>query len=467
MATLETYRRKRNFEVTQEPRGKAGKRGGHSFVVQKHAARRLHYDFRLELDGVLKSWALAKGPSLVPGERRLAVHVEDHPLDYGGFEGTIPAGQYGAGTVMVWDRGTWTPKGDAHAGYKKGRLDFTLDGEKLKGAWHLVRMRAKAGERGDNWLLIKSDDDAARSADETDILDDAPRSVVTHRSIEEIAGDAKSKPRNSGRRARQPAGRRAKPPPATPVRLSHPDRVLWPESGITKQGLADYYISVWPFMERHVTARPLALVRCPAGITQDCFFQKHEWNGMGAHVKRIVDPHDKERIVGIEDLDGLLALVQASVLEIHPWGARMEDLDHPDRLIFDFDPGPAPPVWSATGSRPKASRVSSRRLAARACMSSRRSSPRPIGKRSKASAARSPKPWRARTPAISLQPRPRAGGPAASMSITCVMAAARPRSAPIRRGRARRPVSRPRLPGTNSTICPPATISRSAISPGA
>jgi DNA ligase D-like protein (predicted polymerase) len=137
----------------------------------------------------------------------------------------------------------------------------------------------------------------------------------------------------------EPASR-AKPSPATHVRLSHPDRVLWPEAGITKQGLADHYTSVWPFMERHVTGRPLALVRCPAGISQGCFFQKHEWNGMDAHVKRIADPHDKEKIVGIEDLDGLIALVQASVLEIHPWGVRFEDLDHPDRLIFDLDPGP-------------------------------------------------------------------------------------------------------------------------------
>ena len=117
------------------------------FVVQKHAARRLHYDFRLELDGVLKSWAVAKGPSLVPGEKRLAVHVEDHPLDYGGFEGTIPEGQYGAGAVIVWDRGAWTSQGDPHEGLAKGHLDFTLDGEKLKGAWHLVRMARKPGEK--------------------------------------------------------------------------------------------------------------------------------------------------------------------------------------------------------------------------------------------------------------------------------------------------------------------------------
>ena len=214
MVQLETYHRKRNFDVTDEPRGKPGKSGGHSFVVQKHAARRLHYDFRLELDGVLKSWAVAKGPSLVPGEKRLAVEVEDHPLDYGSFKGTIPAGQYGAGAVLVWDRGTWTSKGDPHEGLKKGQLDFTLDGDKLKGAWHLVRMRGKPGDKHDNWLLIKSDDAAARSADDADILDDEPRSVLTQRSIEEIAGDAASRQWTSGRSAAPPTAGGGKSPRA-------------------------------------------------------------------------------------------------------------------------------------------------------------------------------------------------------------------------------------------------------------
>src|ERR1700712_3336100 len=166
MKKLGTYAAKRDFSITSEPRADAAKGQGHSFVIQKHAARRLHYDFRLELDGVLKSWAVTKGPSLVPGEKRLAVHVEDHPLDYGAFEGTIPDGQYGAGSVMLWDRGTWTPEGDVKKAYAKGHLDFTLQGEKLHGRWHLVRMRGKAGEKHDNWLLIKSEDDAARHAED-------------------------------------------------------------------------------------------------------------------------------------------------------------------------------------------------------------------------------------------------------------------------------------------------------------
>ncbi|MBX6424478.1 MAG: DNA ligase D [Variibacter sp.] len=183
---LEQYRAKRNFNVTREPRGKKGKAGGAAFVIQKHAARRLHYDLRLELDGVMKSWAITRGPSLVPGEKRLAVHVEDHPIAYNAFEGTIPEGEYGAGTVMIWDRGRWIPEGDPHVGYEKGHLDFRLDGEKLKGRWHLVRMRRRDNDRQEPWLLIKGDDEAARAPDDPDILEEKPLSVATGRSMEEI-----------------------------------------------------------------------------------------------------------------------------------------------------------------------------------------------------------------------------------------------------------------------------------------
>jgi bifunctional non-homologous end joining protein LigD len=184
---LKTYWKKRKFDVTSEPRGKPAKKQGFRFVIQKHAATRLHYDLRLELDGVMKSWAVTKGPSLVPGEKRLAVHVEDHPIEYNAFEGTIPKGQYGGGTVMIWDRGQWTPEGDPHRGYQKGHLDFSLQGEKLHGSWHLIRMRRRENERQDPWLLIKARDEAAREPGEPDILEQETRSVMTKRSLEEIA----------------------------------------------------------------------------------------------------------------------------------------------------------------------------------------------------------------------------------------------------------------------------------------
>jgi bifunctional non-homologous end joining protein LigD len=184
---LAPYKAKRDFTKTPEPTGGTPSPTGDSFVIQKHAARRLHYDFRLELDGVLKSWAVTRGPSLVPGEKRLAVETEDHPLEYGGFEGVIPPGEYGGGTVQLWDRGRWFPEGDPRAGYKKGHLNFRLEGAKLHGSWHLVRMRRRAREKHDQWLLIKSDDDAARPPDAPDILEEEARSVTTGRTVEEIA----------------------------------------------------------------------------------------------------------------------------------------------------------------------------------------------------------------------------------------------------------------------------------------
>jgi bifunctional non-homologous end joining protein LigD len=209
---LAEYNAKRDFRKTAEPAGKLARRraGELSFVIQKHAARRLHYDFRLELDSVLKSWAVAKGPSLVAGEKRLAVHVEDHPLDYGGFEGTIPQGEYGGGTVMLWDRGAWEPEGDPHEGYQKGRLTLTLDGEKLHGVWHLVRMRPRPGERRENWLLIKSDDAWARPPEAPDILDEEPLSVATGRTMEEIAAGKLLGPKVwRSNRATKPKARKA------------------------------------------------------------------------------------------------------------------------------------------------------------------------------------------------------------------------------------------------------------------
>ncbi|MBZ9791141.1 DNA ligase D [Rhizobium sp. 3T7] len=675
---LEAYQAKRNFKVTPEPRG--SRRGGKSpvpaalsFVVQKHDATRLHYDFRLELDGVLKSWAVTRGPSLNPDEKRLAVHVEDHPLDYGDFEGIIPKGQYGGGTVLVWDRGTWTPNGDPHKGYKKGHMEFDLDGEKLSGRWHLVRMHGKPGERQENWLLIKAEDAQARR--KGDILKQRPESVNSGRKIEEVAKhpDATWNSRTKGtskpasvkpvaarakpKRHEWPTGAekapmpafvepelaklKAKPPsgeewiheikfdgyrlqvrlengkavlltrsgldwtekfgqeivdafaalpaksaimdgeivveresgapdfsalqndlsegrhdrfvfyafdllyldgydlqqarltsrkelllglladadgglrysehfaekgavvleharqlglegiiskmadseyvsgrtgdwvkskclqrqefvvggyvpstsmksaigslamgvyrngklehvgrvgtgfsvnvahelyetlsameqtensfddeltaeerrglvyvspklvaevefqawsadhnlrhaafrglredkapedvmpeatnttaqelPQSKVTLTHPDRIYWPEEGITKQGLASYYARVWRFIEPYVTKRPLALLRCPDGIGGQRFFQKHAWKGMNSSIEQITDPKDRggEKLLRIMDFDGMIALVQSAVLEIHPWGATTASWERPDMITMDLDP---------------------------------------------------------------------------------------------------------------------------------
>lgn len=672
--SLSRYNEKRDFTRTQEPKGntrRRGKAGGMlSFVIQKHDARRLHYDFRLELDGVLLSWAVTRGPSLVPGEKRLAVHVEDHPLAYGDFEGTIPKGEYGGGTVIVWDRGTWIPEGDPKRGLAKGHLEFVLEGEKLSGRWHLVRLKGRARETRENWLLIKSEDADARAPDAPDILEERPESVKTGRLIADVEQEAPgwssrtgpipraqrkakvspakaaarkaglaaplpdvpmmlatrlaaapkgrawvheikfdgyrlqpriadrsvklltrggldwtrrfgpaireallglpaesaildgevvvegtggasdfsalqadlseertdrfvlylfdllfldgedlrerplmerksrlerllvdappvlrlsaafeeegsmvlrhacrlslegvvSKKRNGPYRAgrskdwvksrcaeRQelvicgyvpsttgrdaigslvmgyyegdvlvhagrvgtgysqtmahalleqlrPLKRRTSPfkarlpaeaardvvfvapekvaevefrgwtadghlrhaafrglredkparevgreradatAPAAPrstVRLTHPDRLYWPDAGVTKAGLADYYGEVWRRLAPFVVNRPLALVRCPEGISGQCFFQKHVWRGASKAIRLVPDPQDDagDPLISILDLDGLIGLVQAGVLELHPWGSALDAIEQPDQMIFDLDPG--------------------------------------------------------------------------------------------------------------------------------
>src|SRR5512141_3192746 len=176
---LRQYKAKRNFSVTSEPAdGGHASAGALSFVIQKHWASRLHYDFRLELDGTMKSWAVPKGPSLDTKDKRMAVQVEDHPIAYSRFEGTIPQSQYGAGKVIIWDRGTWQPVGDAAQGYLAGRLKFELHGQKLHGKWVLVRMKGR-GEKQPPWLLIKEKDEFARPAAEFSVVDEMPHSVTT------------------------------------------------------------------------------------------------------------------------------------------------------------------------------------------------------------------------------------------------------------------------------------------------
>jgi bifunctional non-homologous end joining protein LigD len=189
---LKEYRRKRDFARTPEPAGTEAEAASHQplYVIQKHAARREHYDFRLEMDGVLKSWAIPKGPSLDPGAKRLAVEVEDHPVDYGGFEGVIPKGEYGGGTVMIWDRGWWEPVGDPKAAFAKGDFKFVLHGDKLHGRFVLVRMKRREQDKSDNWLLIKEHDAAAQPGSDDAVTEHHPLSAATGREMAAIAKDA-------------------------------------------------------------------------------------------------------------------------------------------------------------------------------------------------------------------------------------------------------------------------------------
>ncbi len=190
--TQEKYRQNTDIAYTSESSGSVGQESSkYIFVVQKHASRQLHYDFRLEMDGVLKSWAVPKGPSLDPAAKRLAIQVDDHRMDYADFEGTIPEGEFGGGTVMVWDRGFWEPLGDQRTGYTQGSLKFTLYGEKLRGSWALVRMKNRAGseERSENWLLIKERDEEAKTGSDAEITVLMPDSALTGKTMEEIAAN--------------------------------------------------------------------------------------------------------------------------------------------------------------------------------------------------------------------------------------------------------------------------------------
>ena len=343
---LDRYREKRSFAGSPEPQGKVeASPEGNLYVIQKHAASQLHYDLRLELDGVLKSWALPKGPSLNPAQKRLAVHVEDHPVEYGSFEGIIPEGEYGGGTVMLWDRGWWEPQGDPHEGYARGDLKFRLHGEKLRGSWVLARMKGKTGEKeGKNWLLIKKRDDAAVSGPEPGPVESMNLSVSTGRTMRQIASGTGHRREDKavwhdGAPGVGPNIGGAKPPGEV---LSNPDRVLYPEIGITKRALAQYYTDVADRIMPHLAGRPLTLVRCPEGREKECFFQKHLGNA-SSEVLRSIPIMEKDGQVYysiVENIDGVIALVGMGALEIHVWGSREDKLEQPDMMVFDLDPSP-------------------------------------------------------------------------------------------------------------------------------
>lgn len=388
MKALSGYRAKRNFAKTQEPRGDTKIRAAEypRFVVHKHDATRLHYDLRLEAGGVFKSWAVTRGPSLDPKEKRLAVEVEDHPLDYGDFEGTIPEGEYGGGTVMLWDRGFWSPadNGDPLEALRQGELKFNVAGEKLKGSFVLVRMKHdRTGGSRTNWLLIKHRDAYARAGDGDGLLETNDRSVASGRTMKQIAAGKGASPvpfMLGGARAAKPDAvwhssetrapapdseptlKRArlkapKPPDAKslkPVKatgasvlgitLSKPGKVLWPAEGgadsVSKKQLAEYLATIGPWMIAHLAGRPCSLIRAPDGIKSQQFFQRHAMPGATGHIELVEIPGDNEPYLQIGKVEGLVAMAQLAALEFHPWNCEPYRPAVPGRLIFDLDPAP-------------------------------------------------------------------------------------------------------------------------------
>ncbi len=305
---LKDYHQKRNFSQTAEPEGLQNfpHQGALEFVVQEHHASHLHYDFRLEVEGVLKSWAIPKGPSLDPSEKRLAIQVEDHPFEYRTFEGTIPEGNYGAGMVKIWDSGTYTAakatsrQESEHLllkGLKEGRLNFILHGQKLRGAYSLIRLR---GNQGKQWLLIKKRDEYASSPSQQTKLP----TTTKHQPV-----------------------------------LTHLDKIYWPDEGYTKGDLIHYYQQVAPLILPYLKDRPETLRRYPNGITGTSFYQKKaehvpDWvrTEKIQHKNRTVD------YILIEDEQSLLYVANLGCIDLNPFNSRLQSLYYPDYLVIDLDP---------------------------------------------------------------------------------------------------------------------------------
>jgi bifunctional non-homologous end joining protein LigD len=383
--SLKTYQSKRDFKKSPEPKSTTKPTAaGRSFCVQKHLASHLHYDFRLEHNGVLISWAVPKGPSLNPADKRMAVHVEDHPVDYGNFEGVIPSG-YGAGVVLLWDRGTWQPDApttDVDAAIANGELKFTVDGTKLKGSWVLVRTRrqTKGPER---WLLIKHRD---KWSGQVDVTAELPQSVKSFGDLPDILAAAevpedwkiappvrggetgrllatvmaKADKLRSGKTAaralpatNKSAAPRARPTTSKPAltaeaapqpKLSNQTKILYPATGFTKGNLVGYYRRAAPLILPHLAGRAVTLKRFPDGVDGKSFFEKRCASHRPDWVKTftVARSGDEESIAycAIENEPTLVWAANLAAIELHVPLALAKNPDRPTAMVFDLDPGP-------------------------------------------------------------------------------------------------------------------------------
>lgn len=367
---LQSYRAKRDFTVTPEPAGAEAEAttGGRRFVVQRHRARRLHYDLRLEIDGALVSWAVPKGPTLDPAARHMAVHVEDHPLEYLDFEGVIPRGEYGGGDVIVWDRGTWSPAhtDDPAAAIADGQLHFDLHGHKLTGRFVLVR-RGEDRSGKEQWLLLHKNDEHAQPGWDPE---QHPQSVLSGRTNEEVAAapDAFWQSGVPASEAAVDLGRRDQWPGPTDdelaaldalgakgrwavqgreLALTNLDKVLFPgrdgEPPITKRELIRYYAEIGPYLLPYLAGRPVNMHRFPDGVDKPGFWHKEvpshapDWLPRWRNVD--ADPGETECYIVPDGIPALVWLANFAAVELHPWTSRLPNVSEPTWALIDIDPG--------------------------------------------------------------------------------------------------------------------------------
>ena len=317
---LNEYNAKRNFKKTNEPLGKKKKSPSKlKFVVQHHMARKDHYDLRLEWNGVLKSWAVPKGPSYNSNDKRLAIQVEDHPISYRNFEGTIPKKEYGGGTVMIWDQGYWEPMEKIPKSFKTKMFKFILKGKRLKGKWTLINFK------DNNWLLIKEKDEYQEFKD----IKLINRSIKTNRTMQEIANSKKNKTTTSRKKSI-----------VDDIPISNPNKVIFTKPQITKMDIVMYYHQIATKMLPYLNRRFISTIRCPDGIKGKKFFVKHlnpQNDGIGKIILKNAKKQ-KEDYYFIKDKEGLISEVQMNSFEFHTWGSTIDKLEKPDIMVFDLDP---------------------------------------------------------------------------------------------------------------------------------
>lgn len=309
MSKLSVYNKKRDFNKTNEPIGKSGKKTNKlRFCVQHHIARKDHYDLRLEWNGVLISWAVPKGPSYNDKDKRLAIMVEDHPIDYRNFEGTIPKGEYGGGTVMLWDKGYWEPIKGYKPNFKEGPIKFILKGSRLKGIWTLVKLK----NNDTSWLLIKDKDEYHLY----DNINEFNTSIKTERTMDEIKDNIKH------------------------IEITNPDKIIYKKPKVTKMDIVNYYKAVSKRMLPLIENRLISTIRYPSGSKGSSFFKKHFENlHKFLGLKRIKSKKEHQNdYYYIKDINGLISEVQMNSYEFHVWGCLASDLSHANMLVFDLDP---------------------------------------------------------------------------------------------------------------------------------